>query len=341
MSIARRENGRRGRRTPLWGKLASTTALVALWTIAGENGSAAAAEKPDTPAAELAQAASRVFDIQAQPLAGALTAFGQQSGLQVSVDSAILTGITSPGVNGALEPEQALGRLLAGTGIIWYATDAKTVVLEKPTADGRADAGTRDGGRRHFRDFDHRPAAAGLSGRPSGAGARLGALGNRDVFDVPFSVTPFTRDLIDNQQARTVVEVLRNDPSITINQNANAGGTDDVFNIRGFLSSSFATTFDGLPGLNFRQPSLEQIERVELFKGPNAFLNGSAGFLTVGGVVNLVPKRATGRTGHGRDRPLPLRQPVRRPCRCRPPLRVGRISSASGSTAPTARAIRR
>lgn len=293
MSIAHRENGSRGRRTPLWGKLASTTALVALWTIAGETGSATAAEKPDIPATELAQAASRVFDIQAQPLAGALTAFGQQSGLQVSVDSAILTGITSPGVNGALEPEQALGRLLAGTGIIWYATDAKTVVLEKPTAEGALMLGpvTVEGGISATSTIGQPPPA--YPGGQVARGARLGALGNRDVFDVPFSVTPFTRDLIDNQQARTVVEVLRNDPSITINQNANAGGTDDVFNIRGFLSSSFATTFDGLPGLNFRQPSLEQIERVELFKGPNAFLNGSAGFLTVGGVVNLAPKRAT------------------------------------------------
>ena len=35
------------------------------------------------------------------------------------------------------------------------------------------------------------------------------------------------------------------------------------------------------------------LSRVEVFKGPNALLNGAVGFGYVGGAINLVPKRPT------------------------------------------------
>ena len=80
-----------------------------------------------------------VFDIPPQPLAGALTAFGIQSGLQVAVDSAQLTGLRSNGVKGAQSPEQALTALLSGAGMTWRFSGAKTVVVERKAAsDGGA-----------------------------------------------------------------------------------------------------------------------------------------------------------------------------------------------------------
>ncbi|MFO1125086.1 MAG: hypothetical protein U1E25_07275 [Methylocystis sp.] len=45
-------------------------------------------------------------------------------------------------------------------------------------------------------------------------GARLGMLGNRDFMDTPFNVTSYTSALIENQQARTLQQVLENDPSV-------------------------------------------------------------------------------------------------------------------------------
>ena len=84
-------------------------------------------------------AATTVFDIPPQPLAGALTAFGIQSGLQVAVDSAQLTGLRSNGVKGAQSPEQALTALLSGAGMTWRFSGAKTVVVERKAAsDGGA-----------------------------------------------------------------------------------------------------------------------------------------------------------------------------------------------------------
>lgn len=66
----------------------------------------------------------------------------------------------------------------------------------------------------------------------------------------------------------------------------------DTLRMRGFTVGPAAVSFDGLYGLvpEDRAP-LEAYERVEVFKGPSAFLNGYIG--AVGGTVNLVPKRAT------------------------------------------------
>ncbi|WP_411036333.1 TonB-dependent receptor plug domain-containing protein [Shinella sp. BYT-45] len=56
------------------------------------------------------------FDIPAQSLASALNAFGRQSGLQVSLAAATSRGVTSTAVKGDFTPQEALARLLEGTG---------------------------------------------------------------------------------------------------------------------------------------------------------------------------------------------------------------------------------
>ncbi|TLP61869.1 MULTISPECIES: TonB-dependent receptor [Pseudomonas] len=64
-------------------------------------------------------AQTHVFDIPAQKLAIALINFGQQSGLQVTVDPDLLEGQQSTAVSGQLSSEAALAQLLLGTGITW------------------------------------------------------------------------------------------------------------------------------------------------------------------------------------------------------------------------------
>ena len=68
-----------------------------------------------TPA--VAQTATRNFDIPAQPLASAVNAFGRQSGLQVTLAATTSRGVNAQAVSGNLTPDQALARMLAGTGV--------------------------------------------------------------------------------------------------------------------------------------------------------------------------------------------------------------------------------
>lgn len=87
---------------------------------------------------QVAQAPTINFSIPPQPLAQALTQFGRQAGLQVAIDSSLAEGLQSPGVTGALTPEDALGRLLADSGLVYRYLDASTVMLTTADSGGEA-----------------------------------------------------------------------------------------------------------------------------------------------------------------------------------------------------------
>lgn len=72
------------------------------------------------------------FDIPAQPLAQALTRFGEQAGLAVLVDSALTSGRHSTAIHGYYLPPIALQMLLRESGLTAHYTnaDAFTVVAD-------------------------------------------------------------------------------------------------------------------------------------------------------------------------------------------------------------------
>lgn len=123
-------------------------------------------------------------------------------------------------------------------------------------------------------------------------GINLGTLGNQKSIDVPYSVSSYTSQLIEDQQARSVGDVLANDASVRVD--AGYGNFAQVYYIRGFVLDNDDISLNGLFGIAPRQMvSTDAIERVELFKGANAFLNGaSPNGTAIGGGVNLQLKRA-------------------------------------------------
>lgn len=123
-------------------------------------------------------------------------------------------------------------------------------------------------------------------------GGRIGVLGNQNIMDVPFSMTSYTAKIIEDQQAKTIADVLINDPSVRAGQSF--GTAAQTFVIRGYPVLSEDVALNGLFGIIPRQlPALEGVERLEVFKGANAFLNGvSPSGTGIGGNINIVPKRA-------------------------------------------------
>ena len=123
-------------------------------------------------------------------------------------------------------------------------------------------------------------------------GGKLGVLGNQDNMSVPFSVTSYTAKLIQDQQAQTIGEVLSNDASVR--QYSGYGNQSQNFVIRGYKLTGDDISFNNLYGVMPRQIiATEALERVEVFKGPNAFINGVTPTGSgIGGAVNLQPKRA-------------------------------------------------
>jgi len=137
--------------------------------------------------------------------------------------------------------------------------------------------------------LDAAPPAA--PGGQVASGARMGLLGNASVLETPFSVTSYTAQQIENTQAHSVADVLAADPSVRM-ATARSNINEDL-TIRGFQVSSSDFALNGLFGLTplWRAP-LDMLERVEVIKGPSAALYGMSPGGSIGGVVNLVPKRA-------------------------------------------------
>ena len=182
-------------------------------------------------------------------------------------------------VNSGLEAQQVDGTIViraGGTAELSQGTLPRVLIQANP-----------DGG-------DELPAA--YAGGQVARGSRSGMLGNKDVMDTPFNAISYTAELMENQQAITVADVLANDPAVrSVSYGlTNAAGAGDSFTIRGF-SIQNSVLFDGIPGIApSRTLPVETAERIEVLKGPNALLNGMAPGAggSVGGAINMVPKRA-------------------------------------------------
>lgn len=124
------------------------------------------------------------------------------------------------------------------------------------------------------------------------SGGRIGLLGNQDNMQTPFQLTSYTQTLIQDQQAASVADIVENDPAVRSARGY--GNFQQVYMVRGLPIYSDDMSYNGLYGLLPRQYlGAELIERVEVLRGANAFLNGAApGGSGLGGAINIVPKRA-------------------------------------------------
>lgn len=243
-----------------------------------------------------ASASVRSWSIPAGPLQSALTRFGIEAGAMISYEAADVAGRNTNGLQGRHGTANGLAALLRGTGLEAVAIQDGYAV-RKAAGGGTGASGDTGAGvmlpavtvaaaRTGAEDLPQ-PYAGGQVAR----GARLGLLGNTDAMDSPYSSTAYTAQTIEDQQARTVADVLANDPAVRYT--TSAGHLYENYTIRGFEVGSSDLALNGMYGLApIGHAPTEFIERVEVLRGPSALLTGMSPSGAVGGVINIVPKRA-------------------------------------------------
>ncbi len=113
--------------------------------------------------------------------------------------------------------------------------------------------------------------------------------GSQSLLDTPFSVSTLSAELIRDQQARTLTEITKNDPSVVATGSGN--GFNDTVAIRGFALGNGGNYFrDGLWFQNQVQTPFENKASVEILKGLSAIRYG---FNAPGGIINYTVKRPT------------------------------------------------
>jgi iron complex outermembrane receptor protein len=237
------------------------------------------------------------FDIPSKSLATAIADVGAASGWRIAYPFTLPAGSRSQALAGTMTPPEAIGRLLAGTGVRYRVLADRSIVLVDPSQPTASESGTPLGATELQPIVLQGEGPLGTppvpyAGGQVATGARLGILGNRDVMDTPFNVTSYTAKTIQDQQARSVGDVVKNDPSVRTTWAD--GSYSNQFFIRGFPVGNPDMAINGLYGLApYQMAGTSWIDRVEVLKGPGALLSGMAPGGSIGGVINLVPKRAT------------------------------------------------
>lgn len=241
---------------------------------------------------------TRTYAIPAGPLGNALTTLAAQAGVLLSFDPALAAGKTSPTLNGAYPLEDAFALLLKDSELETVRQPSGDFTLRRRTTATppapRSEATLGTVVVQASADASAEGLTRSYAGGQVARGGRVGLLGNQDIMDTPFSTTAYTSELIQDQQARSVADVVQNDPSVRVARGY--GNFQEMYVMRGFPVASDDTAYNGLYGLLPRQyVAAELLERVEVFRGANTFLSGGVGVASgfgIGGTINALPKRA-------------------------------------------------
>ena len=118
----------------LCGATASTWTVIAVFTLLSLTINETSIVWAQSPIGQ--QSVTTIYNIPAGPLGTALSHFASESGLLLSSDANLTAGRQTAGLQGKYTVEQALKRLLAGTGLQPRFSDNGAVTLERAASQG-------------------------------------------------------------------------------------------------------------------------------------------------------------------------------------------------------------
>lgn len=261
-------NGSRRRPAPGWlavGALAVYTTVGSgrmLRPACAEEGGGAAVGAPQS------QLPVQRFEIPGGTLETVLAAFQAASGVTVAAPPTIRS-LGSPGVSGELTPEQALRRLLEGTGVNWRLTGPSSVTLEVRVLESVL--------------------VTARASTPSSLKY------TEPLVDVPQTIAVIPKAVIEEQGATTLRDVLQNVPGLTIQAGEGGAPAGDNLTLRGF-SARNDIFVDGVRDLGPQTRDTFNLEQVEVTKGPQTAYSGRG---STGGTINLVNKAPSSGSFYG------------------------------------------
>jgi catecholate siderophore receptor len=203
----------------------------------------------------------RQFDIPAGPLDGVLRSFGDATELQIELTNPAIRTIQSPGVSGTYTNTQALQQILRDTGVASRFTSTGAVILEL--------------------------AAVATSIEVTATAAEpTSPKYTAPLREIPQTISIIPKNVIEQQGATTLTDVLRNVPGLTVMAGEGGQPAGDNLVLRGF-SARNDIFVDGVRDLGPQSRDPFNLEQVEVFKGPQSAFTGRG---STGGSINMVSK---------------------------------------------------
>jgi catecholate siderophore receptor len=195
-------------------------------------------------------------------LSAVLPAFEKASGLRAQPSQEGILSLSSAGVSGLCTVEQALKKLLAGTGVTYRFTGSDTVTLEIESVATSVDVTAA--------------VAALATSTPKYA---------EPLIETPQTISVVPEHVMAEQGSTTLRDVLRNVAGISLAA-GEGGAQGDNLTIRGFTARN-DLFIDGMRdfGSYYRDPF--DMQEVEVLQGPSSVTFGRG---STGGVVNQASK---------------------------------------------------
>lgn len=255
-----------------------------------------------TLSAQTSAGATRIqLDIKPQSLSSAVNKVAQTARLQLAAPPELLAGKTAPALSGSFTAEEALQRLLAGSGIQYRFIDGNTVALQPAPAAAPA----RQGGNPQSRSSEPTELdGVNVTGRAFKPDYAINADVTRTRDDAQ-AYYFFANEQLQTSGASNVEEFLKqrlsmNAASSSFSQVSGSGrGNASNFNLRGLGADKTlvlvngrrvagATTFDETYQADLNGIPISAVDHIEVLPSSASAIYGSA---ALGGVINIILKK--------------------------------------------------
>ncbi len=234
----------------------------------------------------VASASAGTFDVPSGDLNAALDAYIAQSGVQLLVPNGAVRGVYTKGAQGNLSDNEALSRILKGTGFvakqdtsgivgIVRETHSETVVTPITLAQAAP---------------PQRPAVETVTVTSS-------KLGGADVQSIPIAITALSQEQLTSTQTAGGPDLVKQVPNLTFTKTNFTGYS---IQIRGIGTQAISVTTDpavavalnDIPFIrnHFFEQEFYDVGQLEVLRGPQGTLYGRN---ATAGVVNLVSAKPT------------------------------------------------
>jgi outer membrane receptor protein involved in Fe transport len=225
------------------------------------------------------------FNIPHGELKSALDAYAQQTGTALIYANGAIQGVKSPGAKGDLTANDALNRILAGTGFIMRRDASGAIGISRDTQSSMA--------------LPVELAQAGPVNRASVETVTVTSskLGGADVQSVPIAISAFSQEQLTATQTAGGPDLVKNVPNLTFSKTNFTGYN---IQIRGIGTQAIsvstdpavAVSFNDIPFLrnHFFEQEFFDVSQVEVLRGPQGTLYGRN---ATSGVVNLISAKPT------------------------------------------------
>lgn len=224
------------------------------------------AQAPANAAATSPEKVVRSFEIPAGRLSRALEFYTRTTGFTITDPDGVVGTLDCRGITASVTAEQALRRLLGGTGVTYVFTSARAIRLTKGSLPQLATVSVVG---------DRQRATAVASDKYT-----------EPLRDVPQTITVVPRDILESQGVTSLRDAVRNVTGLTVNAGEGGSTPGDNFNIRGFSARSDIFV-DGMRDNGGYSRETFNVEQVEVSKGPGSVYSGRG---STGGSINMVTK---------------------------------------------------